>query len=98
MAYETQKEKVKNFIIEKIMPVLQNKDLDYYELINYIQEKTGQRQKLVEEVLLELKTSKVIKEHRILTIPDEKIQDWLDKVVSEDKKAQEVVDNLGGEK
>jgi hypothetical protein len=78
MKYITKDEKLKEFIENKIIPVIKTKDLDYYKLLSYIEEHTGYSKSRIDEALLVYIRSKRIKEIRLLTVPDEKIEDWLE--------------------
>ena len=71
------RELAKNIILQKILPALKVRDLDYKKVEDYICSETGCISKEVEIIIGELVLQKKIKEIRILTIPDSEINSFV---------------------
>jgi hypothetical protein len=90
MKYFSKKDKIQEFIRERVIPAVKIKDLDYEKVVEEIQKKTLSERKMIEEVIGSF-VPKEMKEIRILTIPDEEINDWLSAIVKNEKETEEII-------
>lgn len=88
MRYKPQKQRIADYIRDRIVTYLRKKDLDYYKVLRGMSMDLGVSEEKIEEVLRIFVENKEIREIRILTIPDEQIGDWLKEVkeINEEKK------------
>ena len=102
MAYQTKRERTINIVENIIIPAIKKSvgDVDYYEVLKAISTRAKITNKEAESVVEEFIINNILKEVRILTIPDEEVSDWLkdyfDKekeMEEEDKKIKEVFEN-----
>lgn len=77
MAYTSKKERIKKVIDDKLLKHLSKIDLDYYKVRTAIATDLGVSLNDVSEMIDNYISAGKIKEHRIITIPDESVQDWL---------------------
>lgn len=99
MSYQTQREKVKTMVEEKIIPAIRlGKDLDYNLVLEALASNCGTSLSMAEEVLRGFMQTKQIKEIRILTICDEQIVDFLKEVklkeLKDSKEAEQIIRGL----
>ena len=88
MAYKTQREKIKQYIKEKIIPAIKKQDIDYYKLVDAMKRDLGVSENIIKEEVEMIGRSVGIKEIRIFTISDEKIKPFFESIVSEEKAAE----------
>lgn len=90
MTYITKdkRELAKNIILQKILPALKVRDLDYKKVLEYVTHESGCNSIEAQTIITELDIQKKIKEIRILTIPDEAVGDFVKelKEIEEQKK------------
>lgn len=79
MAYKPQNELAKEFMEKIVIPALEDRDLDYYKLISTAMSDFNIKSKVIEDLLDNFIKADKIKELRILTIPDRKLQDSIKK-------------------
>lgn len=90
--YESNAEKVKNFIEIRILPVLKKRnDLDYYETINAIASHLSVSKKVVEKEIDSLIELKKVQEIRQLTILEEEIPEWLKETIEREKETNQIL-------
>jgi hypothetical protein len=94
--YKSVKEKVKEDLEKIIIPAIKKKDLDYYRVVGAIASRESCSKIIVEDLLKTFIDSGYIKEIRILTITDDKIQDFLDELKLIEKEVQEELINATG--
>ena len=99
MSYQSKRQKISDFFDSKIYPLLKSNDLDYKEILKVIQENTYATESMIEEVIRNKVMMKKIKEIHILTIPDEEIPNFLErlKIIEKEKeKTKEDLDKIFG--
>jgi predicted membrane chloride channel (bestrophin family) len=99
MAYLSKKEliKVTTMIDTVILPMILKRDLDYDKVVNGMVQRLHIDKENIENVLNSYIQDNKIQEVHTLTIPDEKIKDWLDLVREEEEdkeKAKEFLDKI----
>lgn len=94
MSYQSQREKVKLYFNEKIIPTLKEdfwKELDYYKIIGLLQAETGASASMVDDVIKSLIQAGQLEEIRSLKLSELKIEmlkkERQDKIQEELKKA-----------
>ena len=88
MKYFTKREKIDQLIIEQIIPCVNNSDLDYEKTLHEIMNKMNCSRNAAEDSLRS-HIPNHIKEVHILTIPESKVEDWLESI----KKRKEQINN-----
>ena len=73
MAYESNKEKIYNYFLNKIFPQMDIFGIDYYKTISTISSELRISSKMVEEVFKELFQSEKITEIRIIELTKEEL-------------------------
>lgn len=101
MVYISEKKKVKDLLDNKVIPMIKKKDVDYNKLVDAVCKETGSTQRLVKEILQTAINTNQIKEIRVLTIPDEELDDFFQehykeekRIVEDDKEVDEVLDGV----
>lgn len=92
--YQTQDERIIEFIDQNILPALTQKDLDYKKVVQLISIELGMRKDKVEKALDNLIAIGKMSEIHILTIPDDKIGDWLQDLKKYDEIKEEAPKEL----
>ncbi|MBU1121968.1 MAG: hypothetical protein KKF54_04650 [Candidatus Omnitrophica bacterium] len=89
--YTTTRQKVKDYIETNILSFLKQKDLNYNKVIELVKLKTSCSENLIQDILKEFINSGKINEIHILTIPDDKIDEWLQEI--REMEAQKKIDD-----
>ena len=91
MSYQTQREKIKNFFMEKVYPAMDFLGIDYQKTISKIASEVGSSESMVEDVLRSIIQTGKIKEIRSLELPEQEIEERkkrkLEQIQSEIKSA-----------
>lgn len=90
MVYQSKQERINQFITQKIIPLLSNKDLDFNEVVIVVMENCLCNRELAIQELQRLISFKKIKEIHVLTIPDEQIGSWINQMVKTEKEDLQV--------
>lgn len=85
MAYISEKRKISDFIEKHILPLIIRNDYSYYDVLELIVKQTKASKRSAKEVLDGFIETKEIKEMRILTVPDEKLDTALSLKFEEEK-------------
>jgi len=93
--YQSQDEKINNFLQNAILPALREKDLDYKKLVKTMCFDLGVKENRVIEALNNLIEMEKIKEIRILTINDDQIDDYVKNLSKKDKEIKEDFQEAG---
>lgn len=94
MAYQSKLDRIHRFIEKNVLPALEGRDLDVVKVINVICIETGVSESKARECLNRYIDAKIIqKDGSILTIPDEKVDDWYAKLKEREKKEREEEEN-----
>jgi predicted transcriptional regulator len=75
MSYQTQREKIKNFFMEKVYPAMDFLGVDYQKTISKIASEIGSSESMVEDVLRSIVQTGKIKEIRSLELPEQEVED-----------------------
>jgi len=94
MGYQTQREKIKQFMEKKILPVIKKQDVDYYKLVSATRKELNTSESMIEDEIKNRIENKEIKEIRVLTINDEEIVPFFKRIVSEEKTAEKTLEEL----
>jgi len=94
MKYLSKREQLKDIIEKIVIPAIKKKDVDYYKLLIELIDRIGVSKEIVEDVLKSFIISGKVKEIRVLTIPDEKINNWLDDLIKEEKQTKKDLEVL----
>lgn len=89
--YESQEEKINNFLDNKIIPILKKKDLDHDKVIKAICLELGIKKEKVEQSISNLIELGKIKEIHILTIPNDQLDNWLKDFFEKEKEEKKEV-------
>lgn len=89
MSYQSQRERIKRYIEDKILPYVKKKDLSYYKVVNGISGDLGVSISMVEDVLKNFIDTNKIKEIRQLTIQDHEIPHWMEEEKERAKSKEE---------
>ncbi len=94
--YVTSKEKIYNFILSNIMPVILEQDIDFEKTVLAVAKEMHVSYEQVEHVLSSMCPEKMkeIKIH-VLTIPDTKIDDWMKDLKSKEQRLRNVEKEVG---
>jgi hypothetical protein len=77
-SYQTQRDKINDYLIRIVIPeIKKNKDVDYYKTVKFVAGATGSSETMVENVIQNLSATGQIKEHRVLTIFEEELSDFV---------------------
>jgi hypothetical protein len=80
--YTSNRERLMDFIENTIIPTIkEQKDMNYYKLIDGLSEHFKVKKSLVESIINEYIDRKHIIEYRVLSIPEEKVDDWLNQTI-----------------
>jgi uncharacterized membrane protein len=94
MNYTSKREKIREFLDKYIANWVKEKDLDYYKIVDLIKNEIRCDEKSVIEVLDNYVSSNLLKEIRLLTIPDEKINEYLDLLKKQEEKDKQTKQDL----
>jgi hypothetical protein len=89
--YICRRNKISEIMEKQIIPAIKHKDLDFHKVKNYLISQTGCAETMAEEVILECCLANKIKEVRVLTLPDEKVDEFI-KELQEIEKTREEAD------
>jgi len=89
MGYQSQRNRISEIIQKSVIQFLKQKDLDYYKVLDEVCNEIGCSKSIAEDVLKTFISSGKIKEIRILTIPDEKVQSWFEEMREREKETKE---------
>jgi hypothetical protein len=83
--YISKKEKLKEVIKKYIIPGVQKTDLDYYKILSELVREVGLSMEITEDTLKDFIRSGLLKEVRVITLPDEKVESWLEEQIKTEK-------------
>jgi hypothetical protein len=89
------KAKLNDFIDNEIIPLAKKKDLDYYQVVNLLVTRFATTEKLAIDTLGVYFKSNKLKEHRVITIPDEEIPNFLEEMKKESEEIKEDFKEVG---
>jgi len=96
--YISNREKIQNFLLEVIIPIIKKeKDLDYEKIINETAMHLGVSKNSVEENLRTFIDSNIIKEMKthVLTIPDKEVEGYFEAIKAKhDEIKKDIEENL----
>lgn len=92
--YKPNNDRLKDYFDKTVIPSLKEVDIDYYKLIDVISLDLGISETKVNDMLERYKKAKKIKEIRILTIPDELLNDSLDFIARKKQVKKEAIEEL----
>lgn len=94
MEYKSKRVILKELIEKYVIPGINKKDLDYYELVKGLVAEAGASKDIVEDVLKSYISNGAVKEIRILTISDGQIGNWLSDLVKEESEIKKDLEVL----
>lgn len=95
MVYTSKREKIQNFISKHILTALEDNDLDYNKTVSLIAMENACSENMVRETLNGFITvRKIILKGNILTIPEEKVVDWVQALKAREKEQKETEKKL----
>jgi len=92
--YLPQRAKVLMFIEQYIIPTIKKRDLDYYEVVKGLSQELQTSEKIIKECLQQQIESGKIKEHRVLTISDNEISSFLEKLRKDNELVNDEIDEV----
>ena len=92
--YLPQRAKVLMFIEQYIIPTIKKRDLDYYEVVKGLSQELHASEKNIKECLQQQIDAGKIKEDRILTIPDNEISSFLEKLRKDNELVNDEIDEV----
>lgn len=95
MGYQTQRQKISEFLEKKIIPFIKKRgDIDYYKLIEGMVNDLGVSKSMVEDCIKTYINNNTITEHRVLTISKEEVKHWLEELSKEEKQIKEDLETI----
>lgn len=73
MGYQTQREKIRDYFLNKVYPTMDDFDLDYAKTISQVASDIGCSETMAEDVIQSIVKSGKIKEYRAFILPEEEI-------------------------
>lgn len=94
MKYQTQREKIVEWIEKGLIPKLPERDYPYQEIVSAIAMELGTNEKTVEDVLNSYIKSNKIKHLNLLVATDEQLRDYMKKQQEHKQEVDKILDPL----